>query len=402
MTSFQEMTFSELLSDAEVFVDGDWVESKDQDPNGDVRLIQLADIGDGFYIDKSSRFLNSETAKRLKCTYLKEGDILVARMPDPLGRACIFPKSEMPCVTVVDVCIIRPNQNKVDNRWLMHTINSPIMRQRINEYVTGTTRQRISRGNFSKLKISVPPLAEQRRIASILDQADELRQKRQQTIEKLDQLLQATFIDMFGDPVSNPKGWDVKKLENLTTKIGSGSTPKGGDSAYKDEGISLVRSLNIYDGQFSYKNLAFIDQDQADKLKNVILQANDVLLNITGASVARCCLIPNEVLPARVNQHVSILRVKDNLIPEFLEALLISKPMKLHLLKISGAGATREALTKLQLQELEIIVPPLDIQNEFLLKLKSIKCLIDLNLKQLNELDKLFISSQNQAFNGTL
>lgn len=88
--------------------------------------------------------------------------------------------------------------------------------------------------------------------------------------------------------------------------------------------------------------------------------------------------------------------------PEFLEALLISKPMKLHLLKISGAGATREALTKLQLQELEIIVPPLDFQNEFLLKLKSIKCLIDLNLRQLNELDKLFISSQKQAFSGTL
>lgn len=402
MASFQEMTFSELLSDAEVFIDGDWVESKDQDPNGDVRLIQLADIGDGFYIDKSSRFLNTETAKRLKCTYLKEGDILVARMPDPLGRACIFPKSEMPSVTVVDVCIIRPNQNKVDNRWLMHTINSPVMRQRINEYVTGTTRQRISRGNFSKLKISAPPLAEQRRLASILDQADQLRQKRQQAIEKLDQLLQATFIDMFGDPVSNSKGWNLNKLEDLTTKIGSGSTPKGGDSAYKDEGISLVRSLNIYDGQFSYRNLAFIDQDQADKLKNVILQANDVLLNITGASVARCCMIPNEVLPARVNQHVSILRPKDNLIPEFLEALLISKPMKVHLLKISGAGATREALTKLQLQKLEIIVPPLDIQNEFLLKLKSIKRLIDLNLKQLNELDKLFISSQNQAFNGTL
>ncbi|EPO8329397.1 restriction endonuclease subunit S, partial [Acinetobacter baumannii] len=78
------------------------------------------------------------------------------------------------------------------------------------------------------------------------------------------------------------------------------------------------------------------------------------------------------------------------------------KPMKLHLLKISGAGATREALTKLQLQELEIIVPPLEIQNEFLLKLKIIKSLININLKQLNELDNLFISIQNQAFSGTL
>lgn len=402
MTSFQELTFAELLSDAEIFVDGDWVESKDQDPDGDVRLIQLADIGDGFYIDKSSRFLNSDTAKRLKCTYLKEGDVLIARMPDPLGRACIFPKHDMPCVTVVDVCIIRPNLKKIDNKWLMYSINSPIIRRRINEYITGTTRQRISRGNLSKIKISVPPLAEQRRIASILDKADELRKKRQQAIEKLDQLLHATFIDMFGDPVSNPKGWDVYKLKSLTSKIGSGSTPKGGDSSYKNDGISLIRSLNIYDGEFSYKNLAFIDQEQANKLKNVILQPNDVLLNITGASVARCCIVPKEVLPARVNQHVSILRIKENVIPEFLEALLISKPMKLHLLKISGAGATREALTKLQLQELEIIVPPLEIQNEFLLKLKIIKSLININLKQLNELDNLFISIQNQAFSGTL
>tara|TARA_Y100000816_G_C26070342_1_gene562928 strand:+ start:511 stop:1602 length:1092 start_codon:yes stop_codon:yes gene_type:complete len=282
------------------------------------------------------------------------------------------------------------HKDKLDQKYLWHWLKNiaPLLKLK----GKGATFLQVTKEDICSLEIALPPLAEQRRIASILDQADELRQKRQQAIEKLDQLLQATFIDMFGDPVSNPKGWDVKKLENLTTKIGSGSTPKGGDSAYKDEGISLVRSLNIYDGQFSYKNLAFIDQDQADKLKNVILQANDVLLNITGASVARCCLIPNEVLPARVNQHVSILRVKDNLIPEFLEALLISKPMKLHLLKISGAGATREALTKLQLQELEIIVPPLDIQNEFLLKLKSIKCLIDLNLKQLNELDKLFIS----------
>ncbi len=292
------------------------------------------------------------------------------------------------------------HKDKLDQKYLWHWFKNvaPLLKSK----GKGATFLQVTKEDICSLEITLPPLAEQRRIASILDQADELRQKRQQAIEKLDQLLQATFIDMFGDPVSNPKGFEVKKLENLTTKIGSGSTPKGGDSAYKDEGISLVRSLNIYDGQFSYKNLAFIDQDQADKLKNVILQENDVLLNITGASVARCCLIPNEVLPARVNQHVSILRVKDKLIPEFLEALLISKPMKLHLLKISGAGATREALTKLQLQELEIIVPPLDIQNEFLLKLKSIKCLIDLNLKQLNELDKLFISSQNQAFNGTL
>ncbi|MFQ6278124.1 restriction endonuclease subunit S [Acinetobacter johnsonii] len=365
-----------------------------------IPLVTSKNLVNGKIDFSTCNFISEEDHEAIsKRSKVDDGDILYA-MIGTIGNPVIVSKD---CdFSIKNVALFKFNNADVYNRYIYHFLNSEIAKKQLTKLSRGGTQKFVSLGNLRKLKIPLPPLAEQRRIASILDQADELRQKRQQAIEKLDQLLQATFIDMFGDPVSNPKGWDVKKLENLTTKIGSGSTPKGGDSAYKDEGISLVRSLNIYDGQFSYKNLAFIDQDQADKLKNVILQANDVLLNITGASVARCCLVPNEVLPARVNQHVSILRVKDNLIPEFLEALLISKPMKLHLLKISGAGATREALTKLQLQELEIIVPPLDIQNEFLLKLESIKCLIDLNSKQLNELDKLFISSQNQAFNGSL
>ncbi|WP_119027241.1 restriction endonuclease subunit S [Acinetobacter baumannii] len=345
--------------------------------------------------------LGAEAPSRAR-QLVQTNDVLVSTVRPNLNSVAVVTEEFSGATASTGYTVLRPLPEVLDTQYLFHWVKTGHFINEMIKLATGQSYPAVSDKIILNSKIPLPPLAEQRRIASILDQADELRQKRQQAIEKLDQLLQATFIDMFGDPVSNPKGWDVNKLENLTTKIGSGSTPKGGDSAYKDEGISLVRSLNIYDGQFSYKNLAFIDQDQADKLKNVILQANDVLLNITGASVARCCLVPNGILPARVNQHVSILRVKDNLIPEFLEALLISKTMKLHLLKISGAGATREALTKLQLQELEIIVPPLGIQNEFLLKLESIKCLIDLNSKQLNELDKLFISSQNQAFNGTL
>src|SRR4051812_12508804 len=115
---WQNKTLRDLIRDGDLLIDGDWVESKDQDPNGDVRLIQLADVGDGVYLNRSARFLTSNKAKQLKCTYLKEGDILIARMPDPIGRACIFPKETMPCVTVVDVCILRLNKKLVDTRWL--------------------------------------------------------------------------------------------------------------------------------------------------------------------------------------------------------------------------------------------------------------------------------------------
>ena len=111
----KEVTLSKIIGENGVFVDGDWVESKDQDANGNVRLIQLADIGDGVFINKSNRFLTSEKAKELKCTLLKQGDLLIARMPDPLGRACIFPGLNMPCITVVDICIVRPDANIADH-----------------------------------------------------------------------------------------------------------------------------------------------------------------------------------------------------------------------------------------------------------------------------------------------
>lgn len=160
----------ELISRDGVFVDGDWVESKDQDQDGDVRLIQLADIGDGRYVDKSNRFLTQSRAIALGCTFLHRGDVLIARMPDPLGRACIFPGDKKHAVTVVDVCVVRGKQEHFDRSWLMHFINSAPFRADIHSLQSGSTRKRISRGNLSTLKLPVPPRAEQTRIVEKLEE----------------------------------------------------------------------------------------------------------------------------------------------------------------------------------------------------------------------------------------
>jgi type I restriction enzyme S subunit len=159
----------DLIAEGGVLADGDWVESKDQDPEGDVRLVQLADIGDGTFLDRSSRFLTSTKAVALHCTKLKKGDILIARMPHPLGRACIFPGSPRECVTVVDVCILRPGKVGPDARWLMYTINAPQMRLVIAGLQSGSTRQRISRTNLAGIPIPVPPLPEQRSIVTKIE-----------------------------------------------------------------------------------------------------------------------------------------------------------------------------------------------------------------------------------------
>ena len=162
-------TVKELAGSTGLFVDGDWVESKDQDPNGDIRLLQLADIGDGSFLDKSNRWINEGAFAQLRCTELATGDILIARMPDPLGRACLMPALEQRCVTVVDVAALRVDPRVANNRWVMHTINAPQLRAEIGAQASGTTRKRISRGNLGGLQIPLPPESEQKRIADKLD-----------------------------------------------------------------------------------------------------------------------------------------------------------------------------------------------------------------------------------------
>lgn len=148
------------------------------------------------------------------------------------------------------------------------------------------------------------------------------------------------------------------ELKDITTKIGSGATPSGGKQSYKTTGIALIRSLNVFDLNFSYDELAYINDEQAKKLNNVTIEPDDILLNITGASVARCCILPKNLLPARVNQHVSIIRInKDLANPYFIQYLLVSPYYKQKLLSIAQGGATREALTKESIENFEIIIP---------------------------------------------
>ena len=159
-----------LISGGGLFSDGDWVESKDQDPNGEVRLIQLADVGVGEFRNRSSRFLTSTKAAELNCTYLEPQDVLAARMPNPLGRACTFPDGLGSCVTVVDVAVLRPGQESVDPAWLMWAINSPPCSSQVAALQSGTTRKRISRRNLATIQLTVPPLEEQRRIVAAIEE----------------------------------------------------------------------------------------------------------------------------------------------------------------------------------------------------------------------------------------
>ena len=182
--------------------------------------------------------------------------------------------------------------------------------------------------------------------------------------------------------------WHEYKLKDITSKIGSGATPTGGENAYKDTGISLIRSQNVYDFHFDRGGLAYIDDDQAVALKNVSVQENDILLNITGESVTRSCVVPKEYLPARVNQHVAIIRlIKD--IADYRFVFYSLQVMKGELNSMAEIGCTRRALTKEMLDNLPINLPSLPEQRAIAAVLSSLDDKIDLLHRQNKTLESL-------------
>jgi len=181
--------------------DGDWIESKDQDPQGNYRLIQLADIGVGEFKDKSERYINAETFSRLNCNQLSMGDILIARLPSPIGRACIYPGLNQPAITVVDIAILRPSII-YKAEYLVNAINSNVFREQVESFGKGATRFRIATGHLKSLLIPVSPFNEQNRLVArvyeLLSLCDQLEQQSLTSLDAHKQLVEtllATLTD---------------------------------------------------------------------------------------------------------------------------------------------------------------------------------------------------------------
>jgi len=254
------------------------------------------------------------------------------------------------------------------------------------------------------MKLPIPHLDKQKEIITEYNNIENRIKLNEQLIQKLEETAQAIYREWFIENIdleNLPEGWKVEKLKNICTKIGSGSTPKGGKESYLETGISLIRSTNVFDYNFSFDDLAFINEKQADKLKNVVVQENDILFNITGVSVARCCKVPKNVLPARVNQHVMIIRPIEHLnISYYLLLNLCSTDSKNTLLGISQSGSTREAITKSDIEEFEMVVPKDEMLKKFetqMQKMFSLKDLKSLENRKLTKLKELLLSKLSKT-----
>lgn len=297
------------------------------------------------------------------------------------------------------------NKEVLDVRYLFHFLDKYLVKLR--EQSIGGIIKYIKLGNLTEAKIPLPPLEEQRRIASILDQADELRQKRQQAIEKLDQLLQATFIDMFGDPLTNPKKWEMFKLGDLTHKIQSGNTPKGGADNYIEKGITFIRSQNVLKNQMSLEDVVYISEKIHSQMKNSSLKHGDLLITKTGrintenSSLGRAAIYLGKDDCANLNGHVYLMRLKENLNRIFILSIITSDSYYKYIRSVC-VGVDKYQLNKEHLENFPIIQPPMELQNKFSDIIQLIENQKPKLLEQLELAEDLFKTLQQKAFNGTL
>lgn len=328
------MTLVDIISNGGLLCDGDWIEKKDQDVRGKVRLIQLADIGDGEFKDKSSKYITLETAERLHCTFLEKGDILIARLPEPLGRACIFPL-EGAYITAVDIAILRIKDISINPQYIMYLINSSTFRSQIKQYESGTTRKRISRKNLEKIEFSLPNLEIQNRIVArieeLFSELDKAVDTLKTTKEQLEVYRQAVLKDAFSD-------FEKKdSIRNLTMVVTSGS--RGWAKYYSNSGALFVRIGNLtHSGiDIDFRDIQHITPPDNAEGVRTRLQPNDVLVSIT-ADLGSIGFVSEKVEEAYINQHIALVRFQNPVQGRFMAWYLRSEYGQKDLLKNKRGG----------------------------------------------------------------
>lgn len=399
------------LSDVYWFQEGPGVRNWQFKESG-IKLLNVANITKQGKIDldKTDRHLSTEEVdSKYQHFLIDEGDLVIASSgitndEDNLLRTKIafIEKQHLPLCLNTSTIRFKAKDGVSDLKFLKHWLNSLEFRQQITKEVTGIAQKNFGPSHLKKIKISLPPLTEQRRIASILDQADELRQKRQQAIEKLDQLLQATFIDMFGDPVSNPKGFEVKKLSEQVDLIQIG--PFGTQlhqEDYIENGIPLINPSHIKNGKIIPNHKLTVSQSKYGELTQYHLRLNDVLLGRRG-EMGRCAVVTQNEVGWLCGTGSLFLRPNlEKINPFFLELLLSSDSIKRYLENVSQ-GQTMANLNKTIVGSIPLISPSIEIQNKFFLIAEKIDKMKTELKSAKNQVNNLFSSLQNQAFNGTL
>ncbi|KAF5029139.1 Type I restriction modification DNA specificity domain protein [anaerobic digester metagenome] len=386
--------FADLPGSNGLITDGDWILNDDLKTGDEVRLIQLADIGEGEFLDKSNKHISKKRALELKCTFLESGDILISRLSDPLLKSCILPESVNDCITAVDVSILRPDISKYDIKYVNHYLNSNVCKEQARKYSVGTTRKRISRKNIEKIKIPIPPLETQQKIVAILDKAEKIKRLRAEANAQTQKLIQSVFLDMFGDPMKNTKNFEKRRLGDLVDSI------KKVDSSLLDQFHYIdIDSVDNYLNIIS--NPKIIAGTEAPSRARQLVRKDDILFSTVRPYLKNIAIVPEYLDGQVASTGFCIIRSK---IPEFVPFLfhLLLSDSFVDSLKEFYRGANYPAISPKDLMDYRIPFPSIDL----LVKFNSRSRQIDTNLKNqrkfLNEMTRFDELLTSKAFTGEL
>ena len=396
------MNFSQLTGNEGLFCDGDWIEKKDQDVNGNVRLIQLTDIGEGTFKDKSSRYLTEDTARRLNCTFLQQGDILIARLPDPLGRACIFPLNGK-FITAVDIAILRIKDCAYNPRYVMYMVNSPQFRKEISRYESGTTRKRISRKNLDKIQFNVPDLSTQEHIVSKIEELfsklDASVAELQTAKEKLKVYRQAVLFRAFQNLADTIT---MDQIADMIDPQPSHRTPPGV--------MNGIPYIGVGDIDYSVRKVKFGEARKVspavlqEHLERYTLHKGDFIMGKIG-TIGKPFIVP---LPQDYTLSANVILIQpdsEKIVPEFLY-WQFSSPLVTQQLTTGAAATSQPAFGIKKARLLSIKMCSVEQQRQIVSEIEgalsicdSIQQTINTSLQQAEALRQSILK---QAFEGRL
>ena len=346
-----------------VFTDGDWIESKDQSDDG-IRLVQTGNIGEGIYLEKEARakYISEETFEKLKCTEIFPGDILVSRLPDPVGRACIIPEKEERMITAVDCTICRPNESIISKEYLCYFMRSSAYYKRLLGSVTGTTRKRISRKNLGNVELEVPSKERQMDVVEQLDCLVKVIESRKQELQLLDNLIKARFVEMFGDPVVHLYKGETVKLDTIADKITVGFVGEASNE-YVDEGVPYLRTQNIRVNRIDLKGLIYVNESFHNKNQKSIIHPGDVVISRVGANRGMAAMVPDSLPEANI-ANCLIVGQTDNINSYYL-AFYMNMSFGKRPQFGASVGSAQGVVNTSILKKWEVYVPDRKLQDDF-------------------------------------
>jgi len=273
----------------------------------------------------------------------------------------------------------------------------------VTHFINGATRPKLNKRNASEIPITLPPLAEQKRIAAILDKAAAIRRIRQTAIKLSDEFLRATFLHIFGDPVTNPKRWPERRLDEVS-EIVSGVTKGRKFNGKKTILVPYMRVANVQYGNIDTNDVQEIEVLETD-IEKYRLEKGDILLTEGGDpdKLGRGAVWKGEIEPCIHQNHIFRVRAfKDCLFPEYLSALIGSESGKRYFLKAAKQTTGIASINKTQLRNFPVLIPPNELQKEYLRIISKYQALIEKQNNERSDFNALFGSLSQRAFHGNL